>query len=94
MTQRNETALGIGGYQPRSVSGSTAPVHSLAAGILLVAAVFVGSMLSLRAATAHGVHAFSEPDTGLVVALLACAVILMGGLSAAAVRFAGRRRPR
>ena len=43
-------------------------------------------------ARAQVAGAMREPDTGLVLMLLALAIVLMSVLSAAAVRFAGRSR--
>ena len=63
-------------------------------GLLALSTAFVAWTMSVGFAGAQSVHAFSEPDTGLVAALLAFAVVLMGGLSAVAVRWSGRPRQR
>lgn len=75
-------------------AGRSALVHVLAFGLLALATVFVASVTSVGLARAQNVNAAFEPDTSFVVAMLAFAVVLMSGLSAAAVRFAGRSRER
>ena len=50
--------------------------------------------VSIGVARAQGMHAMAQPDTSLVVALMVAAIGVMGGLSAIAMRFAGRSRHR
>ena len=64
------------------------------AGLLALSTVFVATIVSVGFASAQGAQAFSEPDASLVAALLAGAVVVMGGLSAVAVRWSGRPRQR
>ncbi len=67
---------------------------------LVMAAALIGAIIvaagavSIGFARAQTPAAISEPDTGLVLALMAAAVGLMGGLSAIAVRLVGRPRQR
>ena len=82
--------------QPRPLAAAIAAAFLQCAvvGLLAFSTGFVAWTMSVGFARAQSVHAFSEPDTGLVAALLAFAVVLMGGLSAVAVRWSGRPRQR
>lgn len=64
----------------------------MSAGLVACISVLAIS-LSVGFARAQSQQAIGEPDTGLVIALLIVAITVMGVLSAAAVRFAGRPRP-
>ena len=65
----------------------------MSAGLLVCISVLAISM-SVGFARAQSQQAMGEPDTGLVITLLVIAIAVMGLLSAAAVRFAGRPRRR
>jgi hypothetical protein len=62
---------------------------------VLVAGIGIAATaISVGFASAQTLHAIAEPDTELMLAMLAAAIALMGVLSAAAVRLAGRSRQR
>jgi hypothetical protein len=69
-------------------------VQLVASAALVLAIVVAGMAVTFGIARAQVIGAASEPDTGLVLALFAIAITVMGLLSAAAVRFAGRPRQR
>jgi hypothetical protein len=70
------------------------PIALMMSVALVISIVIVATAVSIGFASAQTLSAMSEPDTGLVLALLACAIGVMGVLSALAVRFAGRPRQR
>lgn len=72
----------------------TALVQLIAGGTLLLCTFITVSAVSFSIARAQTIGTASDPDTGLVLALFAIAIAVMGLLSAAAVRFAGRPRQR
>ena len=84
----------IGGARARRpVRRSTTAIVQLVTSSLLVFAIAIAAFaVSTGFARAQVVGTMHEPDTGLVLTLFALAIILMGVLSAAAVRFAGRSR--
>jgi hypothetical protein len=71
---------------------TTAVIQLVTTSLLVVAIVMAGLGISISIARAQVVGAMHEPDMGLVLTLFALAIVLMGVLSAAAVRFAGRSR--
>ena len=73
---------------------STARLHLLMTIALVAAIAVAATAVSMGAARAQSVQAITRPDTGLIVALLAAAIGVMGILSAFAVRIAGRPRQR
>jgi divalent metal cation (Fe/Co/Zn/Cd) transporter len=74
---------------------ATMAVIQLVASATLLASILVAaSAISIGIAGAQSLSAGGEPDASLVLTLLAIAVAVMGILSAAAVRFAGRPRSR
>lgn len=80
--------------RPRAAKVAVPFLRCVVAGILALSTAFVASIVTVGFARAQTVHAFSEPDTSLVLAMLAFSVVVMGGLSAAAVRWSGRPRQR
>lgn len=62
--------------------------------VIVIAIMIAATAVSMGFARAQTLNAIAEPDTGLVLAMLAAAIGVMGGLSAVAVRLAGRSRPR
>jgi hypothetical protein len=73
---------------------SMAVIQLVASATLVASILIVGIAVSIGIAGAQSVGTSVEPDAGLVLALLAIAVAVMGILSAAAVRFTGRPRSR
>jgi hypothetical protein len=71
-----------------------AVIQLVASAALLASILIAGVAISIDIAGAQGLGASVEPDASLVLMLLAIAVAVMGILSAAAVRFAGRPRGR
>jgi hypothetical protein len=69
-------------------------VQLITGGALLLCTLIAVTAVSLGIARAQVIGSASDPDTGLVLALFAIAIAVMGLLSAAAVRFAGRPRQR
>lgn len=61
---------------------------------IVVCIMIAAAAVSMGFARAQTLNAVAEPDTGLVLAMLAAAIGVMGVLSAAAVRLAGRSRQR
>jgi hypothetical protein len=84
----------VGGAADRHpLRRSTTAVVQLVTSSLLVFAIAIAAFaISTGFARAQVVGTMHEPDTGLVLGLFALAIVLMGVLSAAAVRFAGRTR--
>jgi hypothetical protein len=70
------------------------PVALIMSAALIACIVIVATTMSMGFARAQTLNAISEPDTGLVVAMLVGAIGVMGVLSALAVRLAGRPRQR
>jgi hypothetical protein len=62
--------------------------------IIVVAIMIAATAVSMGFARAQTLNAVAEPDTSLVLAMLAAAIGVMGALSAVAVRLVGRSRPR
>lgn len=82
-----------GTAEPRRLRRSTTAVIQLVTTSLLVMAIAIaGFGISMSIARAQVVGVMSEPDTGLVLTLFALAIVLMGVLSAAAVRLVSRSR--
>ena len=73
---------------------SMAVIQLVASATLLASILVAAGAISIGIAGAQGLSAGGEPDASLVLTLLAIAVAVMGILSAAAVRFAGRPRSR
>jgi hypothetical protein len=73
---------------------SMAVIQLVASATLLASILVAVGAISIGFAGAQGVSAGGEPDASLVLMLLAIAIAVMGILSAAAVRFAGRPRGR
>ena len=73
---------------------SIAVVQLVASATLLASILIAATAISIGIAGAQALSGSVEPDASLVLALLVIAVALMGILSAAAVRFAGRPRGR
>ncbi|HEX2215202.1 MAG TPA: hypothetical protein VHG27_00685 [Xanthobacteraceae bacterium] len=78
----------------RGRQASTARMHLYMTVALAASIVIAAIAVSMGVAGAQSVHAFPQPDTGLVLALMLAAVGVMGALSALAVRLAGRFRQR
>ena len=78
----------------RRQRASIAVIQLVASATLLVSILIAATAISIGLAGAQGLSTSVEPDASLVLALLVIAVTLMGILSAAAVRFAGRSRGR
>lgn len=88
---------------PATVRRAEARSHRLAAaalmnlamsGALMAAILVAAGAVSMGVADAQGLNAMTQPDTGLVLGLMLCAVGVMGALSAVAMRLAGRSRQR
>jgi hypothetical protein len=94
MARSSLRAPGVSGAAARRpVRRSTTAVIQLVTSSLLVFAIAVAAFgISIGFARAQVVGTMHEPDTGLVLTLFALAIVLMGVLSAAAVRFAARSR--
>jgi hypothetical protein len=75
-------------------ASAPAPVALIMSAALIACIVIVATTMSMGFARAQTLNAISEPDTGLVLAMLAGAIGVMGLLSALAVRLAGRPRQR
>jgi hypothetical protein len=73
---------------------SIAVIQLVASATLLASILIAATAISIGIAGAQALGASVEPDASLVLALLVIAVALMGILSAAVVRFAGRPRGR
>jgi hypothetical protein len=73
---------------------SIAVIQLVASATLLASILIAATAISIGFAGAQALSASVEPDASLVLALLVIAVALMGILSAAVVRFAGRPRGR
>jgi hypothetical protein len=73
---------------------SMAIIQLVASAALLASILIAASAISIGIAGAQGLTSAGEPDASLVLTLLAIAIAVMGILSAAAVRFAGRPRGR
>ena len=73
---------------------SIAVIQLVASATLLASILIAATAISIGIAGAQALSASVEPDASLVLALLVIAVALMGILSAAVVRHAGRRRGR
>ena len=74
---------------------SIAVIQLVATASLVASILIAGIVISVGLAGAQSVGGVTvEPDAGLVLALLASAIAVMGILSAAAVRFTGRPRSR
>ena len=73
---------------------SMAVVQLVASAALVASILIAGVVVSVGIAGAQSVATSVEPDAGLVLMLLAIAVAVMGILSAAAARLAGRPRGR
>jgi hypothetical protein len=84
-------AGGTAGRRPVRRS-TTAVIQLMTTSLLVLAIAVAGFAVSMSIANAQSVGPMREPDTSLVLMLLAFAIVLMGVLSAAAVRFVGRSR--
>jgi hypothetical protein len=73
---------------------SIAVIQLVASATLLASILIAATAISIGIAGAQALGASVAPDASLVLALLVIAVALMGILSAAVVRFAGRPRGR
>jgi FtsH-binding integral membrane protein len=71
---------------------STARVQLFMMAALIVSIAVAATAVSIGYARASSMLPVAEPHAGLVVALMVAAIGVMGGLSAVAVRFAGRPR--
>lgn len=94
MARFSLTASVVGGPADRRRlrRSTTAPIQLITSSLLVVAIAIAGFAVSMDIAGAQTVSAMREPDTGLILTLFAFAIVLMGVLSAAAVRFVGRSR--
>jgi hypothetical protein len=73
---------------------SMAVIQLVASATLLASILVAAGAISIGIAGAQGLSGSVEPNASLVLTLLAIAVAVMGILSAAAVRIAGRQRGR
>jgi FtsH-binding integral membrane protein len=73
---------------------SMARLHLFLTMALTASIAIAATAVSIGVARAQGMHAMAQPDTSLVVALMVAAIGVMGGLSAIAMRLAGRSRHR
>ena len=95
------TSLRVG--LPATARRAEAQSHRLAAaalmnlamsGALMLAILVAATAVTMGVADAQALNGMAQPDTGLVLGLMLCAVGVMGALSAVAMRFAGRSRQR
>jgi predicted lysophospholipase L1 biosynthesis ABC-type transport system permease subunit len=99
MSNRQAQSLGIdstfkGEAPARRRLMSTRCVEYIIITVLVGGIGIAATAISVGLANAQTLHAIAEPDTELMLAMLAAAVAVMGALSAAAVRLAGRSRQR
>ena len=73
---------------------ATARIQLAMTAALVFSIVVAATAVSVGVARAQGQSATAYPDAGLVLALMLVAAGIMGGLSAIAVRLAGRPRQR
>jgi hypothetical protein len=78
----------------RTPGHGQAVVHLILTATLVVGIAAVGTLVSIGFARAQSMTGVREPDTSLVLGMLAGAVAVMSILSALAVRFIGRPRQR
>ncbi len=76
---------------PRS---SIVLVQLITTSALVLSIGVVATAISIGFARAQALGTIQEPDTALVLTMMALAILVMGVLSAAAVRLVGRSRQR
>ena len=80
--------------RPVSIASGALILSATLSALIVVCILIAATAVSAGFARAQSLNAMTEPDSGLVLAMLVTAIGVMGALSAVAVRLAGRSRSR